>query len=313
MKNVLGKFKWFIIAALVLIVAGMTLFGVLGFNNTVDYKDSYEVHVGIDQSVDAAKVILKDASENYFEEKDIKYSSCQVVDDGVKLIYKFKTDVTSDVSGLQTAIQTALDNDGSITDIDASAVEVYAVKGQGFESLQLGWVLLAFGISLVAIFLYAIFVEKVAGAVSIICSYLLSFLLFISIMAITRIPAVPYVEISAIVSAIVSAGLSIALSSRYREESKNTANAKLTVAQIAEKVAISEAKVFIWALVLALVVAIAIGAFAIIGIQYMLIIGAQLLLAVVVAVVTAYMLTPYVWTAIKNSKKRSKSLKKKDA
>ena len=108
MKNVLGKFKWFIIAALVLIVAGMTLFGVLGFNNTVDYKDSYEVHVGIDQSVDAAKVILKDASENYFEEKDIKYSSYQVVDDGVKLIYKFKNDVTSDVSGLQTAIQTAL-------------------------------------------------------------------------------------------------------------------------------------------------------------------------------------------------------------
>ena len=132
-------------------------------------------------------------------------------------------------------------------------------------------------------------------------------------MAITRIPAVPYVEISAIVSAIVSAGLSIALSSRYREESKNTANAKLTVGQIAEKVAISEAKIFVWALVLALVIAIAIGAFAIAGIQYMLIIGVQVLLAVVVAVVTAYMLTPYIWTAIKNSKKKAKSLKKKEA
>ena len=313
MKNVLGKFKWFIIAALVLIVAGMTIFGVLGFNNTVDYKDSYEVHVGIDQSVEEAKVILKDATEEYFDSKDIRYSSCQVVDDGVKLIYKFKKDVTSDVLGLQTAIQTALDNDATVTAIDASKVEVYEVKGQGFESLQLGWVLLAFGISLVAVFLYAIFVEKLAGAVSIVCSYLLSFLLFISIMAITRIPAVPYVEISAIVSAIVSAGLSIALSSRYREEKKNTANAKLTVSQIAEKVAVSEAKVFIWVLVLALVIAIAIGAFAFAGIQYMLIIGVQLVLAVVIAAVVSYMLTPYVWTAISSAKKKSKASKKKEA
>ena len=38
-----NRFKLFLIVALSLLVVGMTLLGVFGFNQTVDYSDSYEI------------------------------------------------------------------------------------------------------------------------------------------------------------------------------------------------------------------------------------------------------------------------------
>ena len=39
------KMKWFITVTLIVLVAGMAVFGFLGFNNSVDYSESYEINV----------------------------------------------------------------------------------------------------------------------------------------------------------------------------------------------------------------------------------------------------------------------------
>ena len=41
--TLLKKIKIFFVVALALIVVGFTMFGIFGFNQTVDYKPSYEV------------------------------------------------------------------------------------------------------------------------------------------------------------------------------------------------------------------------------------------------------------------------------
>ncbi len=298
MNGLIKKFKWFIVATLAILVVGMTLFGIFGFNNTVDYKESYEVKVSIDQNVDDAVKILKETTDKFFETNGIddKGYAFQTQGDGTTLIYKFSS--LSDaqlakIDGLESVLNTALASTSAEATVEPNVVS-------GANDLQSGWVILALGIAMVAIFIYLLIMEKLASAVAVICSSALSTLLFVALMAITRVPAIPFVEVLACLAGIIGAVLAVTTVGRYREEIKNTTG-KFSAASVADAVAKKDKKKYLLALIAILVAAVAVAAF---FVHYIMIMGAQIAIAGLVATFSAYFMTPFMWVLIKGRKNK---------
>lgn len=296
MNCVLGKIKWFIIATLVILVAGMTVFGIFGFNNTADHSNSYEVEISVDQNIDKAKEILKSSSEKYLSEKGLTYS-VQVMDGGAMLTYKFGADVSEKVADMASYVDTALAADAESNGVKVE-VNVRAVKGDA--TINVCKLLVAVGVSILAIFLFVLIMERMlASAVAVVCSAVLAFLIFVSLMALTRLPANPFADAVSVIAMVISAILSVVTVNKYREEIKN-ATTKITNAEIARKVAKAEYKKYVFAFACVFVASIALVA---LFTEYLLIAGAQILLAGVASFVSLFV-TPLVWVAIRNSKKK---------
>jgi len=149
--------------------------------------------------------------------------------------------------------------------------------------------------------------NKLASAVAVICSSIASVVMFIAMIALTRIPALPYFEISAMFAGILGLLLAVSTVGRYREELKNTTSNKFSVNEIAEKVAKTESKKYLYILVAIVIASVAVSAF---FMRYMLIIGGQLLIAGIAAVACAYFISPLIWTAIKGKDKKAKAVEK---
>ncbi len=296
MKNgVMNKIKWFIVSLLVLLVAGMTILGFAGYNRTIDYKGSYEVNLSLEIVNDQAKDILKETTEKFFEEKDIKFASYQTAKNGI--VYKMNNDPTTKVADLKNAIMSALDANEATKENDVT-VQVNKVSALG-NFIQPGKVLLAYGIAILAIFLYLLIMNKLASAVAVICSSLVSVLAFVSLLAIVRIPALPFIEVSAMFAGILGAVLAVSTVAKYKELMKNSTQ-KISVKEIADKTAELEGKKYLIALIGVLAAGFAVFAF---FTPYLMIIGGQIMLAGLTATLSAFFTTPLLWTAIKKGKK----------
>ncbi len=296
MKNgVMNKIKWFVVSILVLLVAGMAVLGFVGFNNTLDYADSYEINLTLEIVNDEAKDILKETTDNFLETKGVDNSTYQITKNGI--VYKMNDDPTAEVVDLKTTLMTALDANDATKDNEV-IVKVNKVSALG-EFMQPGKVLLAFGIAIVAIFLYMLIMNKLASAVAVICSSLVSVLAFISLIAITRLQALPFFEISAVFAGIFGAMLSVSTVGNYKKAIKNSTE-KLSAKDVANKTSILEAKKYLIALIGVLVAGFAVFAF---FTPYLMIIGGQIMIAGVSATLSAFFTTPLLWTAIKKNKK----------
>ncbi len=304
MNSLMGKMKYFVISCLVILVVGMTLLGIFGLNQPVDYSDSYEINVSIAIDDDSLKQEMKETADKYFEEKGIIYASFQSQEDGMSLIYKFTTDQTSKVQELKSTLDAVLSLNPQMGTNQVSVVSNYTSQSSLVQPLK---ILLAYGIAVVAIFVYMLIMNKLASAVAVICSSIASVVMFIALIATTRIPALPFFEISAMIAGILGALLSVSTVGRYREELKNTVATKFSVKDIAENVAKTESKKYLYTLVAVLIASVAVSAF---FMRYMLIIGGQLLIAGLVSVACAYFITPLLWTAIKGKHKNAKAIEK---
>ena len=293
----LNKNKLFIIITLVVLVVGMTLFGVFGFNQSVDYNGSYELKVSVDQKSGNATEILCEKTSEFISKNSLKPSGAvQKLDEGKIIIYKFNTDVTDAVAGIDDYVSTALTAEGLTT----VGVEVSVGETAPRTSSNAWWVVLAIGIAVVVAFVYVAIMDKLAAAVSTIFSAVLSALLFVALMGITRVPALPFVAIGLAVSVAVSMALSVSTLRRYKEEGKNSANEKLSAKELTEKLFAVETRKHLVALC-----AIALGAIALVvmGLTTVMFAGVQLLLAGIVGVYTATFSTPFIWSAIKDKNK----------
>ncbi len=295
MNALIKKTKWFIVATLAILVVGMTFFGIFGFNNTIDYSDGYELKIVIDQPLDSAKEALKKSSNDYFAEKGISVVSTQEVDDGMGIIFKFSSDVSSSISETEmtSKIKTSMQLDG----VDVETFKFAIVHGS--SNVKVGNALLGLAIGLVVIFVYVAFMEKIASALAVCASYVLSMLGFTALMGILRIPAAPLVEVFMVFSAVFAAILSITTVGRYKEQVKNT-EGKVDFAKLSLAVMEMEKKKYILSLATVLIAGVALIALFTSNTFYA---GAQLILAGVSAVSVSYYLTPLVWTAIKAKKK----------
>ena len=295
MKSVTSKFKFFICATLVLLLAGMAVLGFIGFNEGVDYTKSYEIKVEVDQDVNGAAAKIKQYAEEYFADKGVKDNAYgyQAMDEGNMHLYKFDTATEIDQDQFKAHLEEKLNNDKVFVDVQVNEV----VTGAKIQTLN---IVLALAIAAVAIFVYLLFMAKVASALSIVAVSVVATITFTALIALVRIPALPYFEVGASIAFVLSMIFATVMASRFSEEQKNVANATLTVKEIADKSAVSSIKRFATLFVAVLLVAVL---FALLGKGYLLFLGLQLIVADVSAACVAFFATPTLWTALKTEKK----------
>ncbi len=304
-SGVMNKMKYFVISCLVILVVGMTLLGIFGLNKPIDYSDRYEVVVSIAIDDEDLKLTMKDTADKFFEENEIAVAGFQSQEEGMSLIYKFNDDQTLIVDGLKEAMKNAFVGVDEMTNNEVAVVCNFVGQGSIVQPLK---IVLAYGIAIVAIFIYMLIMNKLASAVAVICSSVASVIAFLAMLAITRIPAVPFVELSAMLAGAIGALLSVSTVGKYREELKNTVSNKFSVKEIADKVCKTEFKKYLYILAAIVIASVAVSAF---FTRYMLIIGGQLLVAGLVSTACAYFMTPLMWTAIKGKHKNAKSVENK--
>lgn len=295
--SIIKKAKIFFIAALVVIVAGLTIFGIFGFNQTIDYKSGYEMQVSVDQKVGKAMQVMKTAADNYLADngiKAVKYAT-QSLNDGMTIVYKFNYDVTESISGLKTAVQSAVDTKSGVQGV---SVDVVVSQVKGIDITNVGKVLLALGLSVVGILIYTLIVERLAGAVTTLVSTVLSAVLYLALIGLTRIPAASFVAIGGALAMIISASISVATVNKYKKETKRAV--KLSNVEIVDKVA-NNAK-FVYVLIGAgvLLTALALCAFIM---PYLMFASLQILVAGICGISSAVFAAPVIWSFIKKNKK----------
>ncbi len=301
--SIIKNLKIWIICALVVIVAGFALLGFLGFNNPIDFKKGYEISVTVNQNYDGSGICAKNAVEEYFAEKgqtDVEYAM-QVTDSGDTYIFKFEK-----LSGVKETDLTSFVNQ-KLTDkygTDAGGESFYTATIKVDEVVpeiytQVGWLALALGISAVAVFVYLFFTEKVASALSVILSSILSGVLFLALTALTRIPAYPFVGAVFAGACALACMLSAGTVNRYKEAIK--LNPKADNVDVAEKVAKDSALRQILVLGMIVLVSLVFVAF---GSAYLKFIGLQLIACGLAAAFASFIGTPIIWTALKKVKKK---------
>ena len=298
MNRLAKKYKLFIVITLAVLVVGMAIFGFFGFNQAIDYSKGYEVRVSIDQNTPSARQILQSSTEQYFDSNGfnpVDYAT-QQLNDGKIIVYKFDKDIKLDKQALKDHIQSNL-VEKKLNNITAN-VEYDLVLGNG--EIQIGWLLLGIGIGLVATFIYALIMEKLSGAVAMLCSSVVSALAFTSILSLVRLPSAPAFSASLVLAIALSAVLSLTTVAKLKESYKNSVN-KPDVIELTEKVMKNEGKKYLFVAIAVGVCAVAISAF---FMPYIMFAGGQILLAGLSATVVSYFVTPLLWSAVKSGKKK---------
>ncbi len=294
--NFANKIKIFLISVLILLVVGMTLFGVLGFNQNIDNKKSYEMQVSVDQIAGESVDVLKTSSNEVLSSLNdscLDYSY-QEMNEGAVLIYKFSYDVSEQITTVKDTVQAALvaNNLGGVN------AEVKVFENLGSYNSQFKNVILALGISIAIIFVYALFMNKLAGGVAVLCSSVLSALVFLALMAITRIPAQPYLAILVSACVALTSAIAVAITTKYKALYK--VDDKPNVKVIAEKVNKSLRTVYIALACGVGVISIVAGA---IGLINSVFLGLGILVAGLTSISSAIYMTPCIWTLIKGRRK----------
>lgn len=292
MKNITSKFKIFLVITLALLVVGLALTTVFGFNNSVDYKDSYEISVGVKHDIAGSVEKAKKATSDYFAEKGVqpKEVYTQVLNDGTSFIYKFDEKTGIVEAELKEAIELAL-NDETVTII----ASVDQVKGMPSESyLPLLWIfLIAIAFALIYLFIF----EKKAGSLAVLSSSVISAVLSIALLGLARIPVLPFLPLFIVLTFAIALVVSLFLVRRFNELSSLYSGSPFS--EIADKgVANSFASLVIFA-VISLVFS---GAF-MVHCGYLLFVGLMLVVSIISALFVSISFTPVVWAKLKQSKK----------
>ena len=308
--SITQKFKVFFIITIIILAAGLTLFGVFGYNQAADFSRGYQLNVSVSENFGEAGDVMKSAADKYLSGKGVKSAdyAFQEIDDGEKIVYKFTHDVGEkiDEEELKEAIKSALAEKSSVL----SGLEVTCEYDStiNYYNSQFVGLIIAGCISLAAIFVYMVIMERLAGAVTVTAVTLLSALIFFAAMGLARIPAYPFVGAMLVLCAVLGAVLSAGLVSRFKEQLKNTAGAKVTSREIADKgTSYGMLRIMFVFGALAFVSVL----FMAIGPTYIRFMGLQLLLADVVATFTAVGYAPFLWAAIKKGPDVRKTVKEK--
>lgn len=292
-----SKIKVWIIIALVVVLAGAVMILVFGLNNTPDYKSAYEVTVGVDQNVEGSGEVVKNAAEDYFGEKGYKYScyATQKTEDGTEYIYKFNGAGDISVAELKDKLSAAINADeklsgkGLVVKADYKQIETT----RDFSVLK---VILACVLGLIGAFLIALFTVKAASAFTVLCNALMTAVLYVMILAITRIPALPDFVIGGAVGVIMSAVMTFVITCRYKEILKAGKADFKTVAEEGLKCGAARLIFIACAGVVAAILLSAIGG------VYVAFTGLKILVATISAFLVSCVSTPALWTALKSVK-----------
>lgn len=296
-----NNIKIWITVALVIVLAGAIFIAALGFNQTPDYKAAYEVTVSVDQNVKGSGELVKTTADKYFNEKGYKYSSyaTQVTEDGALFIYKFNDKGNIDENELKEALSTAFEADAEIKELGLKTDAAYKQTATTSD-VNVGLTVLACALGLLAAFIIALFIVKLASATTVVINAVLTALVYISIIAIARIPASTDLVLCGALSMIIASIMTFVIACRYKEIAK--ANDKDDIKAVAALGVKESACRLGFIACLAVVAAVAFSAT---GSVYMLFTGLKILVATVSAYMVTVVATPVLFSALKsiNAKK----------
>lgn len=294
MKNIVSKWKTWVIIALVAVLVGMVMLGVFGLNNSAAYKNSYEIKVTVAGSVNGVEKTATDGAEKYFADVNCKYSSKQTLEDGA--IYRFDK-----IDGIKAD---ALENAAKAPEGYETTVTIGETVAEKGNKTAIAYTVLAIAIAVVVTFVYALIAEKLASGIAVLVSAVLSALLYASLVAITRVPADTFFATGFAAAATLGAVLSVVMCNRFRETARMVTDEKLSTADVAAKGAALSFERFNFAFFALAVAAVSFASLGLIlGATGMLFVGVHILIAAVVSYFAAFAFTPVIYTAIKKDKR----------
>lgn len=286
--SVNSKFKLFLTITLSLIVVGVALLAIFGFNTTLENRDGYEITFGIEQNLPNKSELAKQSVDNLLNEKGIRVSNIQSLNKGAKYIYKFDSATNIDDTELKSVIENAI-NDSSIS-IIASVDEVKDVNTK--TTLGLLWALL---IVIAFVFVYLFFVEKLKNTLSVFAVSFISTILFLALIGLTRIPVYPTLMSMILFTFAFSSCLSLVMTNRFKHLVNLSGNENESKEKIADIGAMSSLFRIAVISIIAIVFSIA---FIFCG-SYMFYIGLQLIVSVLSSAFVVFSWTPIIWSKLK--------------
>ncbi|MBO4251592.1 MAG: hypothetical protein J5911_02905 [Clostridia bacterium] len=286
-----NNIKVWIIIALIVVLAGAVFISVMGLNQTPDYKAAYEVSVSVDQNVNDSGKTAKTAAEQYFNEKGYKYSgyATQEAEDGTLYIFKFEKAGDISESELQEKLDAAVGSGVKAT----AAYKAISVT----SDINIGITVLACALGLVAAFVIALFIIKLSGALVTVINAVLTALIYVSVVAIARVPAMTDMVLCGAIGVILALIMTFVIVCRYKESLAS--DDKNDIVSIAENGAKASACRLGFIVCLGVIAAIA---FAASGSIYLIFTGLKILIAAVSAYLVSIVATPALFSALKNAK-----------
>ena len=297
--SVTGKYKIWVLITVAVMIVGFVLFGIFGFNQKADYKNTDTVSVKVDANIGNASAVLEQSSKDYLSDNGFCYDRVEVLNNGGELVYYFNYSVKEDVdaTALQDAVKQALSTDNILAGLN---VTVVVGDNVSFENNYVGYVAIAGGVALAVMFIYALIVEKIAAALSYLASSIVSGLLFFAIMGLTRIPASPFILIGLVLSVLFAGGYSLVLSNRFNSVMKTVAGEKENPFAVADKETMQSLIKCLFTTGAILVLSLA---FIILGSSAIKVLGLQLIFVAICSVFSALAYTGLVWAGIKSNVK----------
>lgn len=177
------NFKYFAIAAVTVVLIGMIMLGVIGFNASSDYKGGYEVKCEAGETLGDSAEVMKKTADKFFKDNKMRVVSVKNQDEGRILVYEFKNEVAETVkTDLGAAMEAAFEG-RTIT------VEVTTSPTVAHRSVSdVWWAVLAAGVLLVLAFFYLVLRYRWAAAFAMLAAVVADLLLTVALTALTRVP-----------------------------------------------------------------------------------------------------------------------------
>lgn len=232
--KIVDKFKYFIIASLVVILVGVVFMIARGMNVGVDFAGGAKIEVETDTSIDIDKVsdAIGEAIKGKYELSGSVQSSPA---DGyityeATLKYPQNVDESEFVQDIQNELAKDIaDNLG----IDVENVKAYTVGATASSSL-LRSAIIALSVAIVVMLIYIVIRFTLASALASVCALIHDVLVMIALTTVFNVP-VNSTFIAAVITIVgYSINATIIIFDRIREERKSKSNEALSDAEIAD-------------------------------------------------------------------------------
>jgi len=285
--DIIKKWKLWVVATLVVIVAGLAIFGFMGVNKTLNVSNGCEIEISVDDNLANAKTVAKDVAEAYFAENlvDTKKGAVQEITD-YGYIYNFEKVEWKDgasAEALAEEIEAAINNDKVNVTVDVREVVVLADS-------DLVNVIIAVAVVAVVAFIYLLIFEKKRAAFTALIAALIALVLNVALVSLARVP-VAINNLFTIVAFILAFVLSAGMINRFKESQKLVTEQKREDYEIANASAKASVMRFAFVFFAILIASVAMFVLGSVSLQA---IALQLFVAGLSAVFSAFIYTPIV-------------------
>ncbi|MBQ8427995.1 MAG: hypothetical protein IJX18_01930 [Clostridia bacterium] len=254
-EKTVGKWILWTIVSAVLVVIGVVIACVFGFNTTVDLKSAKTVTV--EYSYVSESSDLDGVCKTSFAKSSVK--PLKSVVSGEEIVYYFdvNTDLTEATATLKTDIEAAMQTGGALE--DASLIQVRSNTENFQKGLSEGYILragIAIGVFAVLAFVYVALRYKLSMGITMAAAMLAAGGLTVALVAVTRIPVTAsfvYAVVFAVMAAVV---MTLITFNRFRDNAKDKDKEKELSAKQRVVAAVDTKNVMMIAVALTLVVGV---------------------------------------------------------